>query len=688
VGRSVLFAALAISALMALPAAADATTRFAAPGGTAADTVCVTPSAAPCSLNEAAGGPDVVHADEVVVTPGDYSDTAGDLGEFGFVAPKAGNIHGASGQPRPVITLDSGSGFGAIDVTTGVTVSYLAVQSTVSDRAIAVTGGVLDGVIARGTGSFGAACEHLSGIIRNSACISTAVGGTAVGVSVGTSGAETPTLRNVTAIATGSGSFAASYRVVGTGTISLTAKGVIARGVAGDVRASGSGGGSTAITIDHSNFATTDTSLGGGTITDGGNNQTTAPLLAADNVHQLSGSPTIDSGAVDGSSGSTDVDGQPRTIGSAPDIGADELGHSTSTAVACVPSIVPVSASSTCTATVTDTAGSPTTPSGNVGFTTDGAGTFGGGGSCSLSTVNASQASCQLTYTPTAVGTGTHQITAAALGDSSHDPSQGSTTIEVDRHATSTAVSCLPTSLIVGSGSSTCTATVTDTEGAPTTPTGNVGFTTDGTGTFGNGGDCSLSSVNTSQASCQLTYTPTTVGTGTHQITGSYAGDSTHSLSQGSTPLTVAPLRATKTSISCLPDSLTLGAGSSTCVVTVTELAALGSITPTGDVSLSSTNAGAFSSGCGALSPVSSTKANCTVTYTPTGVGTHQLTGSYAGDAKHKSSRGSTFLTVMAQPSTGPGATPPPFATKKKCKKKQKRSAAAAKKKCKKKKLR
>jgi hypothetical protein len=490
----------------------------------------------------------------------------------------------------------------------------------------------------------------------------------------------------VTAIATGSGSFALSYRVVGTGTITLSAKGVIARGVTGDVRASGSGGGTTTITIDHSNFATTDTSLGGGTITDGGNNQTSAPLLAADNVHQLSGSPTIDSGAVDGSSGTTDVDGQPRTIGSAPDIGADELGHQTSTAVACVPSIVPVGASSTCTATVTDTAGSPTTPTGNVGFTTDGAGTFSDGGSCSLSAVNASQASCQLTYTPTAVGTGTHQITAATLGDSTHDPSQGSGTIEVDPHATSSAVSCLPTSLIVGSGT-TCTATVTDTEGIATTPTGNVSFTTDGTGTFGSGGACSLSGVNTSQASCQLTYTPTTVGSGAHQITGSYAGDSTHASSQGSTPLTVAPLRATKTSVSCLPDSLTLDAGSSTCVVTVTELPALGPIAPTGKVSLSSNNAGAFSPGCGALSPVSSTKANCTVTYTPTSVGTHQLTGSYSGDAKHKSSKASTFLTVMAQPSTGPGATPPPFATKKKCKKKQKRSAAAAKKKCKKKKL-
>src|SRR5262249_38630480 len=59
---------------LAIPSLAAATTRYAAPGGTATDAMCTTPEV-PCSIGAAAGGPDVTVADEAVIQPGSYSDS-------------------------------------------------------------------------------------------------------------------------------------------------------------------------------------------------------------------------------------------------------------------------------------------------------------------------------------------------------------------------------------------------------------------------------------------------------------------------------------------------------------------------------------------------------------------------------------------------------------------------------------
>jgi hypothetical protein len=99
-------------------------------------------------------------------------------------------------------------------------------------------------------------------------------------------------------------------------------------------------------------------------------------------------------------------------------------------------------------------------------------------------------------------GTRTPSITINALG------------------STTTSVSCSPPTIPPG-GSITCTATVTDGASAPT---GTVTFHSTGSGTFGNGGVCTLSPISSSSSSCSVTYTPT--GTGGQQISGDYSGDS------------------------------------------------------------------------------------------------------------------------------------------------------------------
>ena len=94
---------------------------------------------------------------------------------------------------------------------------------------------------------------------------------------------------------------------------------------------------------------------------------------------------------------------------------------------------------------------------------------------------------------------------------------------------TTTTVGCQPASLTVGA-STTCTATVSN--GTSSTPSGTVTLTSD---TAGTGGDCTLA-----YGSCQITYTPTAVGNGTHVLTAAYGGDAGDAASQGTTALTVA----------------------------------------------------------------------------------------------------------------------------------------------------
>jgi hypothetical protein len=146
--------------------------------------------------------------------------------------------------------------------------------------------------------------------------ISDSVGVTSSGTAaIATAANNSLQLRNVTAIAQAPGSHGLDASGAGS---SLRAKSVIARGDAIDAFA-GSGG---TLEIGNSNVRTVSP-----TITDTGGNQSGDPLFAdlANGDYRLrAGSPAIDAGVTDLLSGPTDRDGKPRTIGSAPDIGAFE----------------------------------------------------------------------------------------------------------------------------------------------------------------------------------------------------------------------------------------------------------------------------------------------------------------------------------------------------------------------------
>jgi hypothetical protein len=122
-------------------------------------------------------------------------------------------------------------------------------------------------------------------------------------------------------------------------------------------------------------------------------------------------------------------------------------------------------------------------------------------------------------------------------------------------HPTTSALSCTPASLQLGSGGTICTVTVTDV-GAPPVPGGTVAFESNGAGAYDGDGTCTLAALNATQSSCEVEYIPSDVGSGNHQITATYAGDLAHDGSQAATSIGVSPLSS--------------GGGSSTGTTTTT----------------------------------------------------------------------------------------------------------------------
>ncbi|TMI33677.1 PKD domain-containing protein [Candidatus Bathyarchaeota archaeon] len=320
--------------------------------------------------------------------------------------------------------------------------------------------------------------------------------------------------------------------------------------------------------------------------------------------------------------------------------------RTTSTTIVCSPSSVQIGQSSTCTASVKDTSpGTPSTPAGTVSFTTKGGrGSF-SGSPCSLLAVNSTNASCNVSYTPSGTKARTDTITGTyspGVPDTLHNGSSGTFSLVVTKgglHSTSTIISCTPSTVVIDQTAS-CNATVTDTSSSSATaPTGTVAFTP--------GGTCNLSSPSGASASCSVTVTPTS--SGTLSISASYSGDSTHTASSGSSSLTVNK-RTTSTTIVCSPASVQIGQ-SSTCTASVKDTSPGTPSTPAGTVSFTN-GGGSFTGTPCSLGAVNSTTANCNVSYTPSGTSarTETITGTYTpaqSDTFHDGSLGTFPLSVI-----------------------------------------
>jgi hypothetical protein len=351
--RSVV-AALVLAACLGAAGQAQAVTRYAVPGGTAGDAMCLSPAAG-CSLNEVLENV-IATGDEVVVTPGNYD--LGTQGVYMKSGPTSVNVHGEDGQPRPTIFSTptiGGTTFATCPNTScagdGKVLRHLRIENRGNGSALYFVGGtpadplVVDDVVAIGGASNASAA--IFAVAMPPAISAASIRNT-------TAYAPSPapntnaiiselslTLRNVTAVAPA----ANGVGMIQTGNCepgdcsanatSTVVNSILSGGLA-DVRttvsAIGCGTGCVGnLAIDYSNFDQIANCTGCTTSAPGSaHNQTAAPLLvdfAGGDFHQLAGSPTVDAGVDDPANGTADLDGNPRTLGAATDIGAYEDGH-------------------------------------------------------------------------------------------------------------------------------------------------------------------------------------------------------------------------------------------------------------------------------------------------------------------------------------------------------------------------
>lgn len=323
----VVAAVLSMALLLVVAASADAAVRFTSPTGTNSGASC--PEIDPCSLIAAVDGAFTADGDEVVLAPGDY-----DVGGTMLVIGEAVEMF-SIGLPSQV-TISSSSGIGILVGHENARVAGFTFEHTGTGAGVLVAQGTLENAIVNSTA--GSACNLGSDtLIRDAVCVTS--GTNRAGVQLSTSGGPANNvLRNVTAIGTSASSPGLDIQAGTSANVIVDARAVIARGVAGDVKNSALDTGVISqVVMTNSNFDTVTTDDFGGAATatvtanNTNGNQTSAPVFVdADggDYHQAPTSPTIDAGgAADADTGSKDIDNEVRLIGSAVDIGADEIDN-------------------------------------------------------------------------------------------------------------------------------------------------------------------------------------------------------------------------------------------------------------------------------------------------------------------------------------------------------------------------
>jgi hypothetical protein len=319
---------VAVAGLLAIPSPVQAASRFAEPLGNGPEP-CL--QGDPCNIQVAVESGAVMNGDEIVVLPGEYQ-----LGGDVLVVNDVIDLHGQSGQSRPrLFSTAIPAVQSAVGSTSTTVVRDLEIHKTTSGTAIQIFQAPMTVERAIVTSAGFAACNpaRTGALIRDSVCWNTGQGSA---VNFNTSGNVTNTaqLRNVTAVTTGSAGlrFGLLLDASGGADLILDARNVIAVGATVDVRAETNSDPSTSatLTLANSNYDAADTVGAATSVTPVGSptNQVAAPFLANPSMgdfHQLSGSPTIDAGAANPLLGLSDLDGDPRTLGAGPDIGADEF---------------------------------------------------------------------------------------------------------------------------------------------------------------------------------------------------------------------------------------------------------------------------------------------------------------------------------------------------------------------------
>lgn len=269
------------------------------------------------------------------------------------------------------------------------------------------------------------------------------------------------------------------------------------------------------------------------------------------------------------------------------------------------------------TATVSPTSSSSLTPTGNVTFDD---------GSAVLGTIALSAGTA--IFNTSALPAGSHSITTSYAGDSNFAASTSTALSQIVNQGTTTAtVTSSPTPGVLGQ-SVTFTAIVTAVAPASGMSTGTVTFL-DGSTSLGPG----------TLSGGQAIFTTSSLTTGSHSITATYAGDNNF-LGTTSPAITLAVKQGTTTSLTASPNPSNTGQPvtlSATVAASATSAtpppSSSGGATPTGTVTFLD---GTTTLGAGTLSSGTATFITSSLT-----AGIHSLTASYGGDTNFASSTSS-----------------------------------------------
>jgi hypothetical protein len=266
----------------------------------------------------------------------------------------------------------------------------------------------------------------------------------------------------------------------------------------------------------------------------------------------------------------------------------------------------------------------------------------GGEGATPIATVGGSTTS----YTNsglTNVQTYYYTVTALNVVGQSPPSNEASAKPTTTGDTTSTVVKPNPSSQALLS-TKTYHVTVTDTSSSPTTPTGTVSWSEGSAAGHFSSSSCTLASASSSASTCSIVYTAPS-STGSVTLTATYSGDVKHSISSGTSAVTIT-LRQTSTAVTPNPSSVVHG-NPITYIATLTDTSGGTKSAPTGTVSwTASVSGGNFNSGTCALVATSSSQSKCSVTYAPLAAGSLTITAKYLGDSTHKTSSGKSALTV------------------------------------------
>jgi hypothetical protein len=318
VRRPILGLAMAVGAMLAIPAAACGATRYASSNG---GTVPGCPLMTPCSLEYAITAAEA--GDTIQIGLDHYEVSANIVASVpltieGLTPPPLG----VRGERQPPARIVGAPGVTPLESEKRLTVRKLAIESTEPDLAsLAVfgEGSVFDHLILRASGSSGVVALRPGSNFVLTDSLLVGSGASSGGLFVQGAEAGTSELRNDTIVASGTGSVALGLFTTKPGaTVVVRGVNVIANG-ATDVSSGATPGAVGTIALDHSNWDTSQGAVTGTAI------QTIPPVFMDQTFHEAESSPTVDAGVNDPANGVTDLDGNPRALSAHPSCGTGDV---------------------------------------------------------------------------------------------------------------------------------------------------------------------------------------------------------------------------------------------------------------------------------------------------------------------------------------------------------------------------